>query len=74
MFKSHVDSVSTASIPAEDVSVLLEFASTEELESIQKLRKLTAGSGKHKNLIEFLDIWVKLSSKWTSASAGNTKG
>ncbi|GJJ73820.1 E3 UFM1-protein ligase 1 [Entomortierella parvispora] len=68
VFKNQADSPPAAAISSEHASFLLEYASTEELESIQKLRKLTAGSSKRKNLVEFLDVWSKLSAKWTNHS------
>ncbi|KAG0242331.1 hypothetical protein B0O80DRAFT_437891 [Mortierella sp. GBAus27b] len=47
-------------ISPEDVAALLEVAPGTTVESLRKMRKLTAGSGKHKNLMEYLDLWSSL--------------
>ncbi|KAG0056922.1 E3 UFM1-protein ligase 1 [Gryganskiella cystojenkinii] len=59
------DSSPPLSLSAEDASLLLEFTSPDEQESMQKLRKLTTGSGKYKNLVEFQDVWTKLLKAFT---------
>ncbi|KAF9982016.1 E3 UFM1-protein ligase 1, partial [Modicella reniformis] len=48
-------------ISAEDTAVLLELVPQVAIDSLKKMRKLTAGSGKHKSMIEYLDLWSSLS-------------
>lgn len=48
-------------ISPEDTTLLLEFVPETTIDPLKKMRKLTAGSGKHKNLSEYLDLWSSLS-------------
>ncbi|KAF9131256.1 E3 UFM1-protein ligase 1 [Mortierella sp. 14UC] len=58
-------------LASEDASTLLtEFIPKSQVDSLKKLRKLTAGSGKQKNLVEYLDIWSGL----VHSSAGDGNG
>ncbi|KAG0280135.1 E3 UFM1-protein ligase 1 [Linnemannia exigua] len=45
-------------LPSEDTAILQsEFIPKTQVDLLKKLRKLTAGSGKQKSLLEYLDIW-----------------
>ncbi|KAG0203876.1 E3 UFM1-protein ligase 1 [Mortierella sp. GBA30] len=44
-------------IASDDTALLMEFVPQDATEPFKRMRKLTAGSGKHKNLTEYLDIW-----------------
>ncbi|KAF9585025.1 E3 UFM1-protein ligase 1 [Lunasporangiospora selenospora] len=46
----------TLAIPANDMILLLELCPADSQESLAKMRKITTGSGKHKNLCEFLSL------------------
>ncbi|KAF9352140.1 E3 UFM1-protein ligase 1 [Mortierella sp. AD094] len=67
-YTEHCNQTSTASggqgpfaIPTEDATVLLKLVSQDMIDSLKKLRKLTAGSCKQKSLVEYLDVWSTLS-------------
>jgi hypothetical protein len=45
----------------EDTTILLELVPGTTIDPLKKMRKLTAGSGKHKNLSDYLDLWSSLS-------------
>ncbi|KAG0255786.1 E3 UFM1-protein ligase 1 [Mortierella polycephala] len=47
-------------ISQEDASLLSEFIPKGTVDSLKRLRKLTAGSGKQKNLVEYLDVWSSI--------------
>ncbi|KAG0013483.1 E3 UFM1-protein ligase 1 [Entomortierella chlamydospora] len=67
-YAEHCSQTSTVSggqgpfvIPTEDATVLLKLVSQDMIDSLKKLRKLTAGSCKQKSLVEYLDVWSILS-------------
>ncbi|KAF8948366.1 E3 UFM1-protein ligase 1 [Haplosporangium gracile] len=48
-------------LPSEDATILLaELIPKDQVDPLKKLRKLTAGSGKEKNLTEYLNVWSGL--------------
>ncbi|KAG9071153.1 hypothetical protein KI688_008696 [Linnemannia hyalina] len=48
-------------LPSEDATMLLaELIPKDQVDPLKKMRKLTAGSGKEKNLTEYLNIWSGL--------------
>ncbi|KAF9147307.1 E3 UFM1-protein ligase 1 [Linnemannia schmuckeri] len=54
-------------LPSEDATILLaELIPKDQVDPLKKLRKLTAGSGKEKNLTEYLNIWSGLVKSFNS--------
>ncbi|KAF9335162.1 E3 UFM1-protein ligase 1 [Linnemannia elongata] len=54
-------------LPSEDAAMLLaELIPKDQVDPIKKMRKLTAGSGKEKNLTEYLNVWADLVNKSNS--------
>ncbi|KAK5816208.1 hypothetical protein F5H01DRAFT_201991 [Linnemannia elongata] len=54
-------------LPSEDAAMLLsELIPKDQVDPIKKMRKLTAGSGKEKNLTEYLNVWSDLVNKSNS--------
>lgn len=54
-------------LPSEDAAMLLsELIPKDQVDPIKKMRKLTAGSGKEKNLAEYLNVWSDLVNKSNS--------
>lgn len=48
-------------LPSEDATFLLaELIPKDQVDPLKKMRKLTAGSGKEKNLTEYLNVWLGL--------------
>ncbi|KAF9363421.1 E3 UFM1-protein ligase 1 [Mortierella sp. NVP85] len=47
-------------ISPEDTTILLELVPRTTIDPLKKMRKLIAGSGKHKNLSDYLDLWSSL--------------
>lgn len=45
---------------------MAELIPKDQVDSLKKLRKLTAGSGKEKNLTEYLNVWLGLVNSSTS--------
>ncbi|KAG0328304.1 E3 UFM1-protein ligase 1 [Dissophora globulifera] len=48
-------------IAAEDATALLKLVPPVALDPLKRLRKLTAGSGKQKNMAEYMEVWSALS-------------
>ncbi|KAF8938069.1 E3 UFM1-protein ligase 1 [Dissophora ornata] len=63
--RSQIDKSSSGQGPfvisMEDTIALLKLIPQDTADPLKKLRKLAAGGGKQKNLIEYLDIWSSLS-------------
>ncbi|KAG0286578.1 E3 UFM1-protein ligase 1 [Linnemannia gamsii] len=54
-------------LPSEDATTLLtKLIPKDQVDPLKKLRKLTAGSGKEKNLTEYLNVWLGLANSSTS--------
>ncbi|KAG0071575.1 hypothetical protein BGZ89_010178 [Linnemannia elongata] len=54
-------------LPSEDAAMLLaELIPKDQVDPIKKMRKLTTGSGKEKNLTEYLNVWADLVNKSNS--------
>ncbi|KAF9544107.1 hypothetical protein EC957_012402 [Mortierella hygrophila] len=48
-------------LPSEDATMLLaELIPKDQVDPLKKMRKLTAGNGKEKNLTEYLNVWSGL--------------
>ncbi|CAO3571320.1 unnamed protein product [Mortierella alpina] len=47
-------------ISSDDATLLTEFLPQDAVDLFNRMRKLTAGSGKHKSLVEFMDTWALL--------------
>ncbi|KAF9956026.1 E3 UFM1-protein ligase 1 [Mortierella alpina] len=47
-------------IASDDAALLMEYLPQEAADLYNRMRKLTAGSGKHKSLVEYLDTWALL--------------
>ncbi|KAF9575107.1 E3 UFM1-protein ligase 1 [Mortierella alpina] len=47
-------------ISSEDAALLMEFLPQDAVDPFNRMRKLTAGSGKHKNLVDYMDTWTWL--------------
>ncbi|KAF9946479.1 E3 UFM1-protein ligase 1 [Mortierella alpina] len=47
-------------ISSDDAALLTEYLPQDAVDLFNRMRKLTAGSGKHKSLVEFMDTWALL--------------
>ncbi|KAF9990598.1 E3 UFM1-protein ligase 1 [Mortierella antarctica] len=47
-------------ISTDDAVMLMEYLPQDAVDPFNRIRKLTAGSGKHKSLVEYMDHWALL--------------
>ncbi|KAF9902565.1 E3 UFM1-protein ligase 1 [Linnemannia zychae] len=59
--------------PEDATTLLTECIPKPLVDPLKKLRKLTAGSGKQKNMVEYLDIWTGLARNSSGESNGLEK-